>query len=170
MSHLFHLRPGVHSDRRYLVWSVYLPSASWCLSSLPCPVPGKTQPCISWWRPHMLWVCSGWMCEKKCDLGRFGGAWSPAPSLGEGSFRGGPPSRSIPPGSTLTTLSHAHLLGSVLVHGVVLFSLQLKVTSVVIFIIVKQHMLMIKTSEMLTNKRRQNQPPILPQRQPLRFC
>lgn len=117
MSHLFHLRLGVHSDRCYLAWSVYLPSASWCLSSLPCPVPGKTQPCISWWRPHMLWVCSGWMCEEKCDLCRFGGDWSPAPSLGEGSCRGGPPSVSTLPGSTLTTLSHTHLLGSVLVHG-----------------------------------------------------
>lgn len=84
------------------------------------------------------------MCEKKCGLCKFGGDWSPAASLGEGSLR---EALSVPPGSPLTALSRTHLLARVLIHGSCSFLSSIQ-TWVVIFIIVKQHMLMIKASEM----------------------
>lgn len=57
------------------------------------------------------------MCEKKCGLCKFGGDWSPAASLEEGSFRGGQPALSVLPGSPLTALSYSHLLVCVLIQG-----------------------------------------------------
>lgn len=150
MSHLFHLWTGVHSDRCYLAWLVLSPVGFLMPFSPPLPCPrwdSHRQPCLSWWGPRMWWVCFDWMCEKKCGLCKFGGTWSPAASLGEGSLRGGQPTLSVPPGSPLTALSHTHILACALIHGSCSFLSSIQ-TLVVIFIIVKQHMLVIKASEM----------------------